>query len=194
MIRAIAVAGLLFLSPALTGAAAVPAPQDPASASATAQTPSSSSSSSTASQPAAATSAKSKPKKVWTNDNVSDASGTVSVVGSTSSSGSGRPKAQPKPDSSAQVDPKVLASLRDQLQRLRAQLDIVDRQLSDLKAANKGESRSSTGLNQNTYVYDSSSMEEQIQHLQEKKKRLQATIDELLDAARKAGIEPGQLR
>jgi chromosome segregation ATPase len=193
MIRAIAVAGLLFLAPALAGAPA-PAPQDSSKPSATTQTPSSSSSSATTSQPAAATSAKPKPKRVWTNDNVGDASGAISVVGSTSSSGSSRPKAQPKSGSGAQVDPKVLASLRDQLQRLQAQLDIVDRQLSDLKAANKGESRSSTGLNQNTYVYDSSSMEEQIQHLQEKKKRLQATIDELMDAARKAGIEPGQLR
>jgi ferritin len=43
-------------------------------------------------------------------------------------------------------------------------------------------------------MYDSSSVEEQLQHLQEKKKRIQSTIDELLDAARKAGIEPGDLR
>jgi len=30
--------------------------------------------------------------------------------------------------------------------------------------------------------------------LQEKKKRLEDAIDQLLDAARKAGIEPGDLR
>jgi hypothetical protein len=191
MIRAIAVAALLFASSALAAASA--GPQDPAQSPTPSQSSSSSSSSTAAAQPSATTPAKPKPKKVWTNDNVGDAGGAISVVGS-SSSGSNKPKSQPKSGAGSTVDPKLLSSLRDQLQRMQSQLDVADRQLSDLKAASKGESRSSTGLNQNTSVYDSSSMEEQIQHLQEKKKRLQAAMDELLDAARKAGIEPGQLR
>jgi len=44
------------------------------------------------------------------------------------------------------------------------------------------------------WQYNSSSVEEQIRHLQEKKANLQAAIDDLLDAARRIGIEPGQLR
>ena len=92
------------------------------------------------------------------------------------------------------IDPKVVASLREQLRRLQAQLAVVERQYSDLKAQSKGDSKSAGGLRQNTYSYDSSSVEEQLQHLLEKKKRIESTIDELLDAARKAGIEPGDLR
>jgi hypothetical protein len=37
-------------------------------------------------------------------------------------------------------------------------------------------------------------VEEQIRHLQEKKANFQTAIDNLLDAARASGIEPGQLR
>jgi chromosome segregation ATPase len=148
------------------------------------------------SQSAANSSTKPKPKKVWTNDNVSDASGTISVVGSanSSSSGSRTPKGSSKPAAATSVDPRVVASLRDQLQRLQAQLNVVDRQYSDLKAQSKGESKSAGGLQANTFNYDSSSVEEQLQHLQTKKKRIEDTIDQLLEAARKAGIEPGDLR
>ena len=61
-------------------------------------------------------------------------------------------------------------------------------------AFRRDESKNAGGLQQNTSIYDSSSVAEQLQHLQEKKKRIQGSIDELLDAARKAGIEPGDLR
>jgi hypothetical protein len=139
---------------------------------------------------------KPKSKKVWTNENVSDASGTISVVGSANSGSAGGlgPKTSPKPTAAGSVDPKVVASLRDQLHRLQAQLNIVERQYSELKAQSKGDSKSAGGLQANTFNYDSSSVEEQLRHLQEKKKRLEDAIDQLLDAARKAGIEPGDLR
>jgi hypothetical protein len=194
MTRALCVAGLLLAALGPIGSASAQ-PQEPASAS-----PQSSDSTSGAS-PAPANWTKPKPKKVWTNDNVGEANGTISVVGSaSSSSGSGasggslkgRSAATPAPKSS--VDPKVIANLREQLRRLDAQLNVVDHQLADLKGASKGESKNTGGVRQDTWIYDSSSVEEQIQHLQEKKKRLESTIDELLDAARKAGIEPGQLR
>jgi hypothetical protein len=145
-----------------------------------------------------ANSAKSKAKKEWTNDNLPNSGEGISVVGSASSGRTGgsssksQPKGSPVPRDS--IDPKVVASLRDQLRRLEAQLAVVEKQYSDLKAQSKGDSKSAGGLQQNTYMYDSSSVEEQLQHLQEKKKRIQSTIDELLDAARKAGIEPGDLR
>jgi hypothetical protein len=183
VIRTFAVAGFLFVSPALAGAAKCS--QDPVAAS-----PQTQNQTPTAPQAPAPNSTKPKPKKVWTNENVADSGGSISVVGSAGNS----PKAQPKPAANTSIDPKVLTSLRDQLQRLQAQLNIVDRELSDLKALSKGDSKHAGGLQTNTWQYNSSSVEEQIRHLQEKKKRLEATIDELLDAARKAGIEPGQLR
>lgn len=140
--------------------------------------------------------AKPKSKKTWTNDNVGDANGTISVVGSANSGSlaSKASKPSPKGVTSASVDPKVVASLREQLHRLQAQLNIVEKQYSDLKAQSRGESKSAGGLQANTYNYDSSSVEEQLRHLQDKKKRIEDTIDQLLDAARKAGIEPGDLR
>jgi len=147
-------------------------------------------------QPPASSSSKQKPAKVWTNDNVADAGGAISVVGSSNSASNakGGAKNAPKPASTSSVDPRVVASLRDQLQRLQAQLNIVTRQYSDLKAQSKGEAKSAGGLQANTFNYDSSSVEEQLKRLQEKKKRLEDSIDQLLDAARKAGIEPGALR
>jgi hypothetical protein len=127
---------------------------------------------------------------------VSEVNGTISVVGAANSAGAGGkgPKALPKPATSTSIDPKVVASLRDQLHRLEAQRNIIEKQYSDLKAQSKGESKSAVGLQANTFNYDSSSVEEQLRHLQEKKKRIEDTMDQLLDAARKAGIEPGDLR
>jgi hypothetical protein len=187
MIRTFAAAALSFAISAPIGATA--RLQDSAKPSAQAQ-----SSDSSAAPSSTTSSTKPKPKKVWTNDNVPNSGEGVSVVGSANSSGG--TKSQPKgaPATHDSIDPKVVASLREQLRRLQAQLAVVEKQYSDLKAQSKGESKSAGGLQQNTYMYDSSSVEEQLQHLQEKKKRIQSTIDELLDAARKAGIEPGDLR
>lgn len=185
MIRTFAAAGLLFALSFPIGVAA--RPQDPKPAS-QAQNPSPSTAPSSTTN-----STKPKPKKVWTNDNVPNSGEGVSVVGTPGSGGS---KSQPRNSAatSASIDSKVVASLREQLRRLEAQLAVVEKQYSDLKAQSKGESKSAGGLQQNTYMYDSSSVAEQLQRLQEKKKRIQSTIDELLDAARKAGIEPGDLR
>jgi hypothetical protein len=184
MICALA-ASLLLLSPALAGAAE--RPQDPATPASQAQTPPPSTT-----QAPASNSTKPKPKKVWTNENLGDAGGTISVVGdprSSSKAASNKPPADNKA-----IDPKLLRSLREQLQRLRAQLAVVDQQLSDLKDFGKGDSKHAGGLSQNTWNYNSSSVEEQIQQLKDKRTKIQTAIDSLLDAARAAGIEPGQLR
>jgi hypothetical protein len=184
MIRALAAAGLLFVSPALAGAAA--GSQNPATPSSQAQDPTP-----TAPQAPASNSPKPKPKKVWTNENLADAGGTISVVGTNRSPS----KAAAKPAAADKsVDPKILRALREQLQKLQSQLAVVDQQLSDLKDFGKGDSKNAGGLSQNTWQYNSSSVDEQIQQLQGKKTKIQASIDELLDAARASGIEPGQLR
>ena len=186
MIRTLAAAAFLFaLSTPIAAAAPPQDSEKPTQAQDTASSTSSSSTSTT----------KQKPKKVWTNDNVPNSGEGVSVVGS-SNTGKVSTKTQLKgsPAARGSVDPRVVANLRDQLHRLEAQLAVVDKQYADLKAQSKGDSRKAGGLQQNTFAYDSSSVEEQLQHLQDKKKRIQSTIDELLDAARKAGIEPGDLR
>lgn len=183
MTRALA-ASLLLLSPVLAGGAE--RPQDPASPSSQTQNPPPN-----ATQAPAPNATKPKPKKVWTNDNLGDAGGTISVVGGPRSASKTDSN---KPPADKGVDPKTLRSLRDQLQRLEAQLAVVDQQLSDLKDFGKGDSKHAGGLSQNTWNYNSSSVDEQIQQLKDKRTKLQTTIDNLLDAARAAGIEPGQLR
>ncbi len=186
MIRALAAAGLLFVSPVLVGAAE--RSQDPAPAPSQAQDLAPA-----APQTPASNSTKPKPKKVWTNDNLADAGGTISVVGAPHSPS--KVETKPKPDAVKSIDPKVLRALRDQLQKLQSQLATADQQLSDLKSFGKGESKNAGGgLSQNTWQYNTSSVEEQIQQLQAKKTKIQAAIDDLLDAARASGIEPGQLR
>lgn len=194
MIRTLTVGASLAVLAAFVGsvfAAIAGAQQASSSTPSQASTPATSTS-----QPPEASSTKPKSKKVWTNDNVSDASGTISVVGSPNrgSNGGHTAKSSSQPAPTGSIDPRVVASLRDQLQRLQAQLNVVDRQYSDLKAQSKGESKNAGGLQANTFNYDSSSVDEQLKHLQAKKKRIEDTIDQLMDAARKAGIEPGNLR
>ena len=199
MIRVFAIAASILLFTAVPMGAAssrVPLWQDASQSQSPAQSPASAASTPSPNSSASTSSSKPKSKKTWTNDNVSDATGAISVVGSANSASPGGkgPKASPKTGSSESLDPRVVASLRDQLHRLQTQLVIVNKQYSDLKAQSKGEAKSAGGLQANTFNYDSSSVEEQLRRLQEKKKRLEEAIDQLLDAARKAGIEPGELR
>jgi hypothetical protein len=129
-----------------------------------------------------------KPKKVWTNENLSGASGAISVVGDAK----GKPKpanSKPKP-----ADAQYVASVRKQLEKWQQQLDDVDKQLVDLKNFSEGEpSTSASGIKLN-HSYDREPIEVQIRALQEKKKDLQSKTEALLDEARKKGVEPGQLR
>jgi hypothetical protein len=194
MLRALALATLLSVSPALLCAANLR--QDPAPAPTQAQNPSPAA----ASQPAQAPKIpKSKPKKVWTDENLSEVRGTISVVGNPQNASKGqtaqsnRAKAAPGKSADA-VDPQTLAAARQKLQKLQSDLAVVDQQLSALKGFSKGEQGGSNGMQANTWQYDSSSVEEQIRRLEDKKTKLQGAIDDLLDAARAAGIEPGQLR
>jgi prefoldin subunit 5 len=92
------------------------------------------------------------------------------------------------------VDAKTLAALRQQLQKLESDLAVVDRQLAQLKGFSKGDSKNAGGLQSDTWQYNSSSVDEQLRQMQQKKSQIQAAIDNLLDAARASGVEPGQLR
>src|SRR6266576_4331765 len=64
-----------------------------------------------------------KPKKVWTNENISGASGTVSVVGDA--------KNKPRPELSQPVDAQYVASVRKQLDKLQAQIADIDKQQTE---------------------------------------------------------------
>jgi hypothetical protein len=129
-----------------------------------------------------------KPKKVWTNENLSDANGTVSVVGDWKNA----PKA--KPVGAKPVDAQYIASVRKQLDKYQEQIADIDKQLVDLKNFSSGEpSSGASGIRINK-SYDREPIEVQIRVLLEKKKDLQAKSDALLDEARKRGVEPGQLR
>ena len=197
MIRALSVSMLLLM---LVGAA-----------SSEAQSQQSSDQSSAAGTSGSAAVAKPKPRKVWTNDDMSEVTGTISVVGtpqqkqpitpskisSLQPAGPAKTSAAKTPDpktKSDSVDPKALAQLREQLQKLQAGIDQLDRQITQLKDASHGNSKNMGVLTSDPSQYSMEPVPDQIKALEAKKASLQAAMDQLLDAARASGIEPGQLR
>jgi hypothetical protein len=86
-----------------------------------------------------------------------------------------------------------VAALRKELATLQAQLSNVEKQIADMKSFSKGESPGQNGL-QVRHRYTTESVEDQLRKLEEKRKLLAAKMDEVLEVARKQGIEPGQLR
>lgn len=138
-------------------------------------------------KPPAAT--KPKSKKVWTNDDMSSVKGEVSVVGDGSSSAS-----QPKSSSTTpRNENSVIESFRKQLARLQVQLDATDKRINELQNF-KGENSAPSGGIDPRHGYSMTPVADQIKQLEEKKRQIQAAIDDLEDRARKQGIEPGQLR
>lgn len=128
----------------------------------------------------------SPPKKVWTNENLAQAGGPVSVVGDNRNQ-----KYTPTPVKSA--DPATVSKIRENLKKLQTQLDGINLQLSSMKDFQQGETVTKSS-DEIPPGYTRVPVNQQIPVLQEKKKKLQVEIDDLLDEARKKGIEPGQLR
>ncbi len=127
-----------------------------------------------------------KPKKVWTNENLSGATGAVSVVGD--------PKNKPKPASSNPANAQYVTSVRKQLDKLEGQIADIDKQLVDLKNFSEGKpSTSASGIKLHK-SYQREPIEVQMRALQDKKKDLESKMDALLDEARKKGVESSQLR
>jgi len=148
----------------------------------------SASSSQNPSQPAAspAPADQTPSKKVWTNENLAGANGTISVVGD--------PKSKPKPASSKPANAQYVASVRKQLDKLQGEIAGIDKQLIDLKNFSAGEpSTSASGIKLNQ-AYQREPIEVQMRALQDQKKDLESKIDALLDEAPKKGVESGQLR
>jgi hypothetical protein len=123
------------------------------------------------------------PKKVWTNDDLDKGNGSVSVVGE---------KRNQKYSMTKEPDPAAVAKVRQNLEKLQSQLDDVNKQLATYKQFQDGETVSDGGRQVNK-GYNRTPVNQQMATLQEKKKKLQDQIDELLDEARKKGIEPRQL-
>ena len=138
--------------------------------------------------PAAKSTDEKKPKKTWTNENITDANGAVSVVGDPKEAG----KAKSKPIKPA--DEQYAAGVRKQLEKYQGQIADYDKQIVDLKNFSRGEPSTNASGIRLSQSYDREPIEVQIRALEEKKKNLQAKIDALLDEARKKGVEPGDLR
>ena len=127
-----------------------------------------------------------KPKKVWTNEDIPPTTGAVSVVGDG--------KSKPQAASSKPANAQYVASVRKQLDKLQGQITDIDKQLVDLKNFSAGEpSTSASGIKLNK-KYEREPIEVQIRALQSQKKDLESKIDDLLDEARKKGVDSSQLR
>jgi hypothetical protein len=127
-----------------------------------------------------------KAKKVWTNEEVTGISSTISVVGDSHAG-----KSRPTPETPA--DAQYIAKTKLELQKLQTQIVDADKQLATLKSFSEGEPVGS-GAQEFHKGYNNQPIEQQRVNLEAKKKELQAKIDVLLDEARKKGVEPGQLR
>jgi len=129
-----------------------------------------------------------KTKKVWTNDDMGGASGSA-----TSQVGDSKNSALDKSAAAKPPSPQVVAAFRKQLAIFQAQLSNVEKQIADLKSFTKGEAPGANGL-QLHKSYSTEPVEDQLRQLEEKRRLLAAKMDAVFDAARKQGIEPGQLR
>lgn len=127
-----------------------------------------------------------KEKKVWTNENLGDAKGTVSVVG-------GKDGVKPKGHPAKSADAAYGSRRKEQTgedekrYRLRRQTDCETEEFNAGEPVGTSDREFHKG-------YNMQPVDQQIQRLEEKKRDLQGKIDALLDEARKKGVEPGQLR
>jgi hypothetical protein len=148
-------------------------PQDPSS-SAPSVTP--------ASTPATPTAT---PKKVWTNEDLGGKGG-VSVIGD-------KRNQNYHMTSNAPADAATVARIKKNLEKLQTQLDDVNAKLKTYKQFQDGEPVS-TGARDLSKGYSRTPVDQQITQLQDKKKQLEEQMGDLIDEARKKGIDPGQLR
>lgn len=128
-----------------------------------------------------------KKKKVWTNDDVGDLNGPVSVVGNSKNSKTG------KTSGDGSADGQYIANAKKQLEKLQAQLEDTKKQITALKDFQQGKAPEPTGY-QLGKGYNRVPVDQQIASLDEKKKDLEQKISDLFDEARKKGVLPGQLR
>jgi multidrug efflux pump subunit AcrB len=131
--------------------------------------------------------AKKKPKKVWTNEEIPAAGGEISVVGDSSPSHPNNGTT----NSAKRTNAQRVETFRKLILQYRKQMDALDKQIAEFR--NFRADDSSGGMDPHGR-YTMTPSEDRIQQLEDKKKQIQAKIDAIEEAARKEGIEPGQLR
>lgn len=136
---------------------------------------------------AASNQTKKKPKKVWTNEEMSSVGGNISVVGDPSQTRHTEETTNSTKGNNAQR----IDAYRRQILQLRGQMDAIDKQIADFHNAKPGEA--SKGMDPRLR-YTTTSPEDRVKQLEDKKKQIQAKIDTIEETARKEGIEAGQLR
>jgi len=137
---------------------------------------------------------KKKPKKVWTNEEIGSVKGGVSVVGDADpSSGKTGDKKPSTPTIAAQFHQSLIKNYRKQILELQAKIDAIDKRVVQLKDF-KGENATPSGGLVPYQSYNMVPIEEQVKQLEEKKKQLQAKIEDVENDARKNGIDSGELR
>lgn len=137
---------------------------------------------------------KKKPKKVWTNEDLGSVKGSVSVVGDQNNSDDELDAQKAYVASGNEnVRQRRIAMVRNQIQQLQGQLDAIDKRISQLRNF-KGENTSPSGGINPSQGYNMVPLQEQVKQLEDRKKQIQAQIQDLEADARKNGIEPGDLR
>lgn len=130
-----------------------------------------------------------KPKKVVTNEDLSNSTGKISVVGN----GKDNPGNKPRTAAPNTATPQYVESVRNQLEKLLKQIADLDKQIADLKNFSSGEpSTTASGVDLDKRL-EREPIEVRIRALQDKKKDLRSKVDSLYDEARKKGVESGQL-
>ncbi|HKW58097.1 MAG TPA: hypothetical protein VJN42_12135 [Candidatus Acidoferrum sp.] len=130
-----------------------------------------------------------KPKKVWTNDDL----GALNQLPSAKKD-KDAPNSSSSSSSGNAPDPQYVANTKKQLEKLEGQLRDIEQQLRDLKDFQAGKAPATSGGYEFNKGYNRVPVDQQITNLEGKKRQTQAKIDDLLDEARKKGVEPGQLR
>ena len=134
-----------------------------------------------------------KPAKVWTNDDLGSLKGSISVVGGKRSAKNQSFAKPDQDDENAGSHAERVRPYRDAIDQLRTQIETADARIAQLKGFKAENGSPSGGVNPNQ-EYNMVPPEEQVKQLEEKKKQLQAKIEDLENQARKEGIDPGELR
>jgi hypothetical protein len=138
---------------------------------------------------------KKKPKKVWTNDEIGSVGGQISVVGTQDQPKTDKPAAKKASDASADSDAhqKQVDRYKDQMKQFQAQIDATDKQIDKLKNF-KAENTTPSGGITPTQAYTMTPPEDQVKQLEDKKKDLQAKMDDTEQEARRNGVSRDELR
>ena len=139
--------------------------------------------------------AKTKPRKVWTNDEISNVGGdrAISVVGKAGGDSNPPSEIFQKTAPGPGARDKQAATYRERLHQLNNEMEATNKKISQLRNFKADNTSASGGINMN-HGYSMTPVEDQVKQLEEKKKQIEAQIDAVEDQARKNGFEPGQLR